>query len=111
MLASPCLFFFPSSSSSNEKKKPMFQLLSKLPWQAPSRAISANALSALMCPVGVAITLLLDVDKYGDQQTSKLVEGFTAGGFLYISLACAMKDLIDNVESVSEKRLCRWREQ
>ena len=65
------------------------------------RALSANVLSALMCPIGVVAALLLDVDKYGDQQSAKLVEGFTAGGFVYISLACAMRDLIDNIESVS----------
>lgn len=48
-----------------------------------SKALAFNFLSALLAVAGTALALVLG----GNSEHSSLVEGFTAGGFIYISVA------------------------
>lgn len=52
-------------------------------------ALAFNFLSALMALAGTALALLLG----GNPGHSSLIEGFTAGGFIYISVGAVMPDM------------------
>eukprot|EP00245_Coleochaete_scutata_P004127 TRINITY_DN16389_c0_g1_i1.p1 TRINITY_DN16389_c0_g1~~TRINITY_DN16389_c0_g1_i1.p1 ORF type:complete len:646 (-),score=155.89 TRINITY_DN16389_c0_g1_i1:334-2271(-) len=53
------------------------------------RALAFNFLSALMAMAGTAFALLLG----GNPGHSSIIEGFTAGGFIYIAVAGVMPDM------------------
>lgn len=53
------------------------------------QALALNFVSALMAVAGTAVALSLG----SDPANSSLVEGFTAGGFIYISLAGVLPDM------------------
>eukprot|EP00850_Spirogloea_muscicola_P019336 SM000188S03831 [mRNA] locus=s188:112668:115957:- [translate_table: standard] len=53
------------------------------------RALAFNFLSALTAMAGTALALILG----GDPGSSSLIEGFTAGGFIYIAVAGVMPDM------------------
>ncbi|CAM6101273.1 unnamed protein product [Calypogeia fissa] len=52
-------------------------------------ALAFNFLSALMALVGTAVALLVG----GNPGHSSLIEGFTAGGFIYIAVGAVMPDM------------------
>ncbi|KAI9168720.1 hypothetical protein LWI28_001046 [Acer negundo] len=60
-----------------------------------SKALLFNFLSALMALVGTAMALLLGQDP----GQSSLIEGFTAGGFIYIAVAGVLAEMNDNGSS------------
>eukprot|EP00850_Spirogloea_muscicola_P015250 SM000115S23929 [mRNA] locus=s115:331603:334971:+ [translate_table: standard] len=53
------------------------------------RALAFNFLSALTAMAGTALALIVG----GDPSSSSLIEGFTAGGFIYIAVAGVMPDM------------------
>ncbi|GAQ89972.1 ZIP metal ion transporter family [Klebsormidium nitens] len=54
-----------------------------------TKALALNFLSASMAMAGTALALVVG----GDASNSSIIEGFTAGGFVYIAVAGVMPDL------------------
>mmetsp|Transcript_28985 Transcript_28985/g.72587 ORF Transcript_28985/g.72587 Transcript_28985/m.72587 type:complete len:440 (-) Transcript_28985:575-1894(-) len=62
------------------------------------RALAWNFISALTALLGTVLVLALGADSAGASQNSGVLEGFIAGGFIYISLAGVLAEMAASTE-------------